>query len=222
MGQKDQGTCPIGLDANRLQSTMTIQMHYRTIFLSDIHLGTQACKAERLIDFLERHTCDELFLVGDVIDGWQLKGNIYWPPTHNKVVRLVLDMAEHGTKVTYITGNHDDMLRPYTDFRFGEVDVVDRAEHEALDGTRFVVIHGDQFDVVANHQRWLALVGDFLYRVLLQTNAPINWVRRLFGRDYWSLSAWAKNRVKQAVKSIGGYEKTVSEVCRNEGSPGIF
>ena len=195
--------------------------HYRTIFLSDVHLGTRACKADRLIDFLERHQCDQLYLVGDVIDGWQLRGAIYWPPSHNTVVRLVLAMAERGTKVTYVTGNHDDMLRPYTDFRFGEVDIVDQAEYVAPDGTRFLVIHGDQFDFVANHQRWIAVLGDIGYRGLIRLNGIVNFARRLVGREEWSLSAWVKNRVKKAVNAMGSYEKTVRNYCRDGGYQGI-
>ena len=195
--------------------------HYRTIFISDIHLGTRGCKADRLIDFLGRHRCDELYLVGDVIDGWQLRSALYWPPSHNTVVRMVLERAERGTKVVYVTGNHDDLLRPYTDFRFGDVDVVDQADYVGADGRRLVVIHGDQFDVVANHQRWLAVLGDFGYRALLRMNGAVNWVRRCFGRGEWSLSAWAKNSVKRVVNSLGGYEKTIARFCREGGYQGI-
>ena len=195
--------------------------HYRTIFLSDIHLGTKGCQADRLVDFLKRHTCDELYLVGDIIDGWQLKSNFYWPQKHSDVVRRVLTMAKRGTKVTYVAGNHDEMLRRFIDLQFGNIAIVGQAEYVAEDGTRFLVIHGDQFDFVTSNYKWLAFVGDIGYQVLIKLNRFVNFGRKLLGYEYWSLSAWIKSRVKQAVNFIGQYEKIVADFCRREGYEGI-
>lgn len=195
--------------------------HIRTLFLSDIHLGTKGCQAEALLDFLDSHTCDQLFLVGDIIDGWRLKSSFYWPATHTAIVRRFLDMANNGTKVTLVTGNHDEFLRKYTDLAFHNLAMVDEAEHIAADGKRLLVIHGDQFDVVTRYHKWLALWGDVGYSMLLVINRWVNLARRRFGFGYFSLSAWVKYRVKQAVNFIGQYEDSVAHHCRQRAFDGV-
>ena len=195
--------------------------HIRTLFLSDIHLGTKGCQAEVLLDFLDSHRCDQLFLVGDIIDGWRLKSSFYWPSTHTDVVRRFLDMANNGTKVTFVTGNHDEFLRRYTDLVFHDLAMVDEAEHVTADDKRLLVIHGDQFDVVTRYHKWLAVWGDVGYCMLLVINRWVNHARRRFGFGYFSLSAWVKYRVKQAVNFIGQFEDSVAYHCRQREFDGV-
>jgi UDP-2,3-diacylglucosamine pyrophosphatase LpxH len=197
--------------------------HYRTIFLSDIHLGTRGCQADRLLSFLKQHTCDELYLVGDIIDGWRMKSNgIYWPQDHNNVIRRVLTMAKRGTRVIYVTGNHDEFLRNHTPIEIGNLCVVDKATHETADGRRILVVHGDQFDVITRYHRWIAWLGDVGYTVLLEINRLFNMLRNRFGHGYWSLSAWLKHKVKRAVNYIGDYEDALARHCRKQGFEGVI
>ena len=197
------------------------QARYRSLFLSDIHLGTKGCQAAQLLEFLERHTCDELFLVGDIIDGWRLQSQFYWPLEHTRVLKAFLAMAERGTRVTYVTGNHDELLRRYTDVTVGRLRLVDEAEHVTANGNRLLVTHGDAYDVVTRYHRWLAFLGDVGYGFLLELNRAFNWVRRRYGYGYFSLSAWVKHKVKQAVSYIGDYEAAVSRTCRQRGFDGV-
>jgi UDP-2,3-diacylglucosamine pyrophosphatase LpxH len=195
--------------------------HYRTIFLSDIHLGTRGCQADRLLDFLKTHTCDRLFLVGDIVDGWRLKSQLFWPQSHTNVLRRFLTLSKRGTEVIYVTGNHDEFLRKYSDMALGNLQLVDRAVHLTADGRRLLIVHGDEFDVVTRYHRWLAFLGDAGYNVLLEINRHFNRLRSHLGYGYWSLSAWVKHRVKRAVSYIGEYEEAVVYQCRRQGFEGV-
>jgi UDP-2,3-diacylglucosamine pyrophosphatase LpxH len=175
------------------------KLKFRTVWISDTHLGTAGCNAELLHDFLHSIKPETLYLVGDIIDGWRLKRGWYWPARHNDIVRRVLKLANKGTRVVYIPGNHDEAARDYVGLAFGGVEVVAEAIHTTADGKRFLVLHGDEFDGVVLYARWLAFLGDMGYSVLLRMNVWFNAVRRQFGLPYWSLSAYIKHRVKNAV-----------------------
>lgn len=195
---------------------------YRTIWLSDIHLGTRGCKAEYLIDFLRHNDARTVYLVGDIVDGWRLKKSWYWPQTHNDVVQKMLRMVRKGTRVIYVPGNHDEWLRDYTLLHFGGVEVLDEAVHVTADGLRLLVIHGDAFDTVVKHAKWLAALGDNAYTAALVLNRYFNIVRRAFGYDYWSLSAYLKLRVKNAVQYIGSFADALSDEARRRGFDGVI
>jgi UDP-2,3-diacylglucosamine pyrophosphatase LpxH len=189
----------------------------RTLFLSDFHLGTRGCQAEFILEFLKRYDVDTIYLVGDVIDGWRLKTGWYWPQAHNDVVQKLLKRAHKGARMIYIPGNHDEFMRAYIGHNFGGIEIVDSAIHHGADGKRYLVIHGDQFDMVVRHAPWLAHLGDGAYSLALAINVYINFVRRAFGLAYWSLSAWAKMKVKSAVNHIGRFEELLShEAARRE------
>jgi len=189
----------------------------RTIFLSDIHLGSKPAKAEFLIDFLRHHEAETIYLVGDIVDGWRLKRSWHWPQTHNDVVQKLLRKARKGTKIFYIAGNHDEFLRSFQGVHFGGIVVADRAIHEAADGRRFLVIHGDQFDAVVHNARWLAYLGDKAYDTAIVVNRVVGAVRRLSGQPYWSFSSWAKVKVKKAVKFISSFQDVLAqEAARSE------
>ena len=194
---------------------------YRTIFLSDIHLGTKGCRAERLVHFLKHHDCETLYLVGDIIDGWRLKSSFYWPQAHNNVLRRFLTLMKRGTRVVFVTGNHDEFLRKYSDLEVGNLRLVDQAVHETADGKRLLVVHGDQFDVITRYHRWLAFLGDIGYTLLLRLNRTLNAARARYGYGYWSLSAWIKRRVKQAVNYVSDFEEAVARQCRRRGFDGV-
>lgn len=195
--------------------------HYRSIFLSDIHLGTKGCQAEQLTAFLKQHSCDRLYLVGDIIDGWRLKSaGIYWPQEHTNVMRRFLTLAKRGTDVIYVTGNHDEFLRRYSDLQLGNIQLVDRAEHETADGKKLLVIHGDEFDVITRYHTWLAFLGEAGYNALLRLNRVVNAFRRRFGYGYWSLSAYVKYKVKKAVNFISEFEHAIAHQCRTKGFDG--
>lgn len=195
---------------------------YRAVFISDIHLGTKGCQAELLLDFIRTAEFDTLYLVGDIIDGWKLRNGWYWPQAHNDVVQKILRLARKGVKVIYVPGNHDEAARDFIGHRFGEVLVARDAIHETADGRRFLVTHGDEFDGVLRHARWLAFVGDWSYRTLLTLNTVFNRWRRRFGFGYWSLSAYLKLKVKNAVQFIENYEEAVVEEARRRGVDGVI
>lgn len=180
------------------------------MFVSDVHLGTRGCQAELLLDFLNQYRADQIYLVGDIIDGWRLKSRWYWPPSHDEVVATILAKVRTGTRVVYIPGNHDAFLRAWLGTSLAGIELVDEAIYEAADGRRYLVLHGDRFDLVATHARWLALLGDAAYRAALAVNAWLNRVRRRRGLPYWPLSAWAKLKVKEVVNFIGNFESLVA------------
>jgi len=194
----------------------------RSIFLSDIHLGFPGCSAEYLCDFLEKTRCQYLYLVGDIFDFWHLRKRRYWPKEHNRVVQLFLQKAMEGTRVILVPGNHDETLRPYSGMVIGEVEVHDHVLHDTADGRRFLVLHGDQFDTVVRCSPLLAMVGSSLYGLLLRMNTWINAVRRWLGKEYWSLAAYLKHKVKNAVQYIGRFEEAVVTAARREGVDGVI
>lgn len=197
------------------------RLRFRTIWISDIHLGTPGCNADLLMDFLKSIECETLYLVGDIIDAWRLRKGWYWPARHNDVVRRILKMAKHGTHVVYVPGNHDEVLRDYTGLAFGDVTVVSEAIHETADGRRLLVLHGDQFDSIVLYARWLAFLGDSAYELLLKSNRIVNFVRRRFGLPYWSLAAHMKKRVKNAVQFISRFEEVVAHAAAERHVDGV-
>lgn len=195
--------------------------HFRTLFISDVHLGTKGCQAELLIDFLRQYDAEKIYLVGDIVDGWRLKRSWYWPQSHNDVVQKLLRKARKGTEIVYVPGNHDEFLREFLGSHFGGVEVRDRDIHETADGRQLLVIHGDQFDVVVRHARWLAHLGDWAYVSALTVNTGVNRLRRQLGLPYWSLSKWAKLKVKDAVSFIGEFERALAREANEIGVDGV-
>ncbi|GHF11171.1 UDP-2,3-diacylglucosamine hydrolase [Kordiimonas sediminis] len=196
--------------------------HYRAIFISDTHLGTKTARADLLHDFLKSVTCDQLYLVGDIVDGWRLKKTWYWDTLHNDIIRRVLKMAKTGTKVTYVPGNHDEGLRDFTGHDMAGVILERDAIYTDLDGKQYWVLHGDEFDGVVKYAKWLAHVGDWAYTLLLNLNTTFNAVRRALGLPYWSLSAYLKHKVKNAVEYIGKFEEAVADEARRRGMDGVI
>ena len=194
---------------------------YRTIWISDLHLGTRGCKAEFLLDFLRYTEAETIYLVGDIIDCWRLKKSWYWPQAHNDVIQKVLRKVRKGTRVVYVPGNHDEALRGFTQLQFGGVEVVKDAIHVTADGRRLLVLHGDMFDAVVMHARWLALLGDGAYTTALWVNRHFNTARRRLGYPYWSLSAYLKRRVKNAMQYIASFADAVANEARRRGVEGI-
>ena len=196
--------------------------HYRTLFISDVHLGKRGnSQADLFLDFLRHNDADTIYLVGDMIDGWALKGGWFWPQSHNDVVQKLLRKVRKGSKVFFLPGNHDEFARDYLGMNFGGIDVVNTAMHEMADGRRFWILHGDQFDIVVRNARWLALLGDWAYEVALFSNHWFNKARRALGFQYWSFSAWAKLKVKEAVSFIGEFEATLASEARKHGADGV-
>jgi UDP-2,3-diacylglucosamine pyrophosphatase LpxH len=194
----------------------------RTLFLSDIHLGARGCQADRLLDFLRHYDAETIILVGDIVDGWALKSNWYWPQSHNDVVQKILRKARKGARVIYIPGNHDEFLRDYYGSHFGGIEVVESVVHTTAEGRKYLVIHGDLFDVVIRHAHWLALLGDKAYDFAIWLNTHFNAIRRAFGFTYWSLSRWAKLKVKDAVNFIGAFEVALANEARRRGAQGVI
>ena len=207
-----------GGSATRAES----ERRFRTLFISDVHLGARGCQAERLLDFLRVHEADTIYLVGDIVDGWQLRSTWYWPQAHNDVVQKLLRKARKGTRVIYVPGNHDEFLRDYYGTHFGGIEVADTAIHEGADGKRYLVIHGDHFDLVVTQARWLALLGSKAYDWAILLNRVFNAIRRRLGFPYWSLSQWLKLKVKNAVSYIGEFEKTLVAEARRRGAEGVI
>ncbi|MBK1723867.1 UDP-2,3-diacylglucosamine diphosphatase [Thiocystis violacea] len=197
-------------------------LRYRSIFLSDVHLGSRGCQAQFILDFLRSTQCRQLYLVGDIIDLWAMKTGLYWPDAHNQVVREIFEKARAGTQVIYIPGNHDDLFRDHLDARFGDVVVRDEIVHTTADGRRFLVLHGDKFDGVVQHSLWLAKLGSRAYDHLLALNASLSWLRSLFGLRYWSLAGYLKHKVKNAVSYIGSYEHAVATEAERRELDGMI
>lgn len=194
---------------------------YRTIWISDVHLGTRGCQAEFLLDFLKYTECDTLYLVGDIVDGWRLKRSWYWAQSHNDVVQKILRKARKGTKVIYVPGNHDEALRTYLGVVLGGIQVLPECLHETVDGRKLLIVHGDEFDGVVKYAKWLALLGDGAYTICLAANHWFNRARRRLGYPYWSLSAYLKNKVKNAVEYVSNFEEAVATEARKRGADGV-
>jgi UDP-2,3-diacylglucosamine pyrophosphatase LpxH len=194
---------------------------YRAVFISDLHLGTPGCQAEALLDFLKSHASEHLYLVGDIIDGWQLRRGWYWPQAHNDVVQKLLRRARKGCRVIFVPGNHDEFARGFVGHQFGGIEVVKDAVHVTADGRRLWVTHGDYFDGVIQCAKWLAYVGDYAYEFTLKLNRYLNHLRAKFGLPYWSLSAYLKLKVKKAVNFISDFEVAVAAEARRLGHQGV-
>ncbi|MCV0398123.1 MAG: UDP-2,3-diacylglucosamine diphosphatase [Rhizobiaceae bacterium] len=195
---------------------------FRTLFISDVHLGSRPAKAEYLIDFMRHHEAETIYLVGDIVDGWRLKRSWHWPQAHNNVVQKLLRKARKGSRIVYVAGNHDEFLRGFQGTHFGGIEVVDDAIHVAADGRRYLVIHGDQFDAVVHNHRWLAYLGDKAYDIAIVVNRLVSRVRRIFGLPYWSFSSWAKVRVKRAVNFISAFQDVVAQEARRRDVHGVI
>ena len=193
----------------------------RTVWISDLHLGTPGCRADALLDFLRRVECERLYLVGDIIDGWQLRRAWYWPQAHNDVVQKLLRKARKGTRVIFVPGNHDEFARRYVEHEFGGIEVVDEAFHLTADGRRLWITHGDLFDGVIQCAKWLAYLGDNLYEFTLRLNRHVNRLRARLGLPYWSLSKYLKLKVKRAVSYVSDFERAVAHEARKRGVDGV-
>lgn len=193
----------------------------RTLFLSDIHLGTKACQADLLLDFLKHIEAETIYLVGDIIDGWRLKSAWYWPQAHNDVIQKLLRRVRKGCRIIYIPGNHDEFLRDFVGQNFGGVELHEEIIHETADGKKLLILHGDKFDVVVNNVKWLAHLGDWAYDIAIGLNIAIGWVRRRLGLPYWSFSGWSKQKVKRAVNFIGAFEQAVVNDARKVDVHGV-
>ncbi len=194
----------------------------RSIFLSDIHLGTRACQAERLLDFLREYDADNLFLIGDIVDFWAMSRAIHWTPAQNTFVQKILRRARRGERVVFIPGNHDEALREYVGVAFGDIEVHAEYVHELADGRRFLLLHGDEFDQITRHHRWVAVLGDVAYNLLVRLNGMLSWTRRRLGiAGYWSLAGYAKRRVKKALQFVFDFEDAALHSARQRGLDGI-
>ncbi len=195
----------------------------RSVFISDVHLGTRACQAERLLSFLRAYPAQRLHLIGDIIDFWAMRREVRWSEAQNTVVQKILRRARHGEQVVFIPGNHDELLREHVGEVFGNIRIERDCVHVAADGKRYLLLHGDEFDQVTRHHRWLAVLGDVGYNLLVRLNLAISWTRRRLGiAGYWSLAGYAKRRIKAAVSFIGNFEQSVAHAVRERGLDGVI
>jgi UDP-2,3-diacylglucosamine pyrophosphatase LpxH len=200
---------------------MDLQNHYRTIWISDFHLGTRECKADLLLDFLRHNDSDYLYLVGDVFDGWALRRSWYWPQGHNDVIQKLLRKARKGARVFYIPGNHDEFAREFLHLQLGEITIQPQTIHTTADGRQLLVLHGDEFDGVIRHARWLSIIGAHAYSGLIKVNRWFNTCRRWMGLPYWSLSAYLKQKTKKAVQYVASFEEVVVREARQWDVDGV-
>lgn len=198
--------------------------NYKSIFISDIHLGTRGCQADKLLDFLKDNTCENLFLIGDIFDGWRLSKRWYFPQSHANVVRKVLTLSKNDVRVYYILGNHDEYLRKFLqyDLSVGKIKVMNHYSYNAVNGKKYLVTHGDLFDNLMLQNKWLMHVGDTLYNFLIWLNTHFNKIRKIFGMRYWSLSKFLKRQTKQALNFINNYEKHLADYCYKKGYDGVI
>jgi UDP-2,3-diacylglucosamine pyrophosphatase LpxH len=228
-----QRDLPFLRDLSRLDATLAAsapppdeedpqaRLDVRTAWISDVHLGTAGCRADVLLDFLKHVDCRTLFLVGDIVDGWQLRRSWYWPQAHNDVVQKLLRKARKGTRVVFVPGNHDEFARRYAGHDFGGIEVALDWVHVTADGRRLWITHGDHFDGVVSCARWLALLGDRLYELTLRLNRHLNSLRARLGLPYWSLSRYLKHKVKRAISYVGDFEAAVAREARRRGTHGV-
>jgi len=206
---------------DKIPATRTT-LRLRSIFISDVHLGFKGCRAEFLLDFLRRVECQQLYLVGDIIDVWSLTRSFYWPQAHNDVIRTILGKAKHGTRVVYVPGNHDRPFRDHDGLVLGNVEIHREILHETADGRRFLVLHGDEFDAIVQASPLLESLGSTAYSAALRLNRYVNAVRRLFGYPYFSVAAFLKHKVKNAVKYIANFERALAVEARRRGVDGVI
>jgi UDP-2,3-diacylglucosamine pyrophosphatase LpxH len=197
-------------------------VRYRALFISDLHLGTRAAQAESLLDFLRHHDADTIYLVGDIIDFWRVRRGPVWQQSHNDVLQKLLRKVRKGSRLIYIPGNHDEAMRDYAGATFGGIEIHHDFIHIAANGRTYLVMHGDEFDVVVRYAKWLAFLGDRSYEFALWLNFPLNWIRRRLGFGYWSLSQYLKLRVKSAVNFIGEFEHALAEEARRRHVDGVI
>jgi len=198
-----------------------VPTHYRTIWISDLHLGTRSARADALLNFLRHHKADRYYLVGDVVDGWALQRSWYWPASHNELVKVLLERADRA-EMTYIPGNHDEAARQFPGLQLGDITIQKKAFHETATGQRFLILHGDEFDGVVRHARWLSKMGGWAYQGLLTLNRHVNRVRRWLNKPYWSLAAAAKTKTKRAVQYVADFETALVERARRQEVDGII
>ena len=210
-------TPPASMDDAKTDGTLDV----RTVWISDLHLGTPGCQASALLEFLRTTECQTLYLVGDIIDGWQLRRSWYWPQSHNDVVQKILRKARKGTRVIFVPGNHDEFARRYVAHNFGGVDIVEECVHTLADGRRLWITHGDLFDGVIQCAKWLAYAGDAAYEFTLKLNRRFNAARARLGLPYWSLSRFLKLKVKRAVSYMGDFEAALAAEARKRGLDGV-
>ncbi len=195
---------------------------YRSVWISDVHLGFRGCSADYLLDFLRHTECSRLYLVGDIIDLWQMQKKLYWPQLHNNVIRTILGKAKHDTQVFYVPGNHDELLRDFDGMSFGNVTINSELIHTTADNRKLLVLHGDQFDSIVRCSKFLAKLGGRLYGVLLRFNILVNIFRRRLGFPYWSLAGFIKHKVKNAVQYISNFEEAVAYEASRKGVDGVI
>jgi UDP-2,3-diacylglucosamine pyrophosphatase LpxH len=195
---------------------------YRALFISDVHLGTRNAQADALLDLFRYVEADTIYLVGDIVDFWKVQRGAFWPQSHNDVVQKLLRKVRKGARIVFIPGNHDEGLRQFAGSTFGGIEVVRHCRHETAAGKSYLVMHGDEFDLVIRNAKWLAMLGDIGYELALWINNPVNWTRKRLGLGYWSLSAFLKYRVKQAVNFIGAFEQALAEEAHRGGYDGVI
>jgi UDP-2,3-diacylglucosamine pyrophosphatase LpxH len=200
--------------------SLCVNTHFRTGWISDVHLGTKGSNAGSLLEFLKEYEFETLYIVGDLIDGWKLRRGIYWPQSHSDVIQKILRKGRKGTKIIYIPGNHDEFLADFLGI-YGSIVMKKNDIHMTADGRRLLVMHGHELDAVVQNMRWLAFVGDVGYEFLLKTNRPLNWFRKRFGMGYWSLSSYAKQRIKNAVSFVGKFEESVVRYAMDYNVAGV-
>lgn len=194
---------------------------YRSVWISDVHLCSRDSQPELLCSFLDSIKCDYLYLVGDIVDVWALRRKWYWPKQYNEIIHKLLKRSRKGARVLYIPGNHDEFFRNYVGVRFGELTVVSHSYHETADHRRFLVIHGDEFDTVVRHRKWLSLLASHAYRYLISVNRAVNAIHRFLGYPHWSFAAAVKGRVKTAVKHLSNFEDLVTKEAVRRGVDGV-
>lgn len=195
---------------------------YRTVFISDVHLGTKMSQADKLLEFIKTFECDKLVLIGDIIDGWALYKSFYWPQIHNDVIQKIMRMARKGTEIIYVPGNHDEFLRSFGEHEFGNIKLINEFIHVSADNKNYLITHGDKFDVVIEHAKWLSHFGSWAYDVSIFVNVIFNKVIKLLNLEPISISSWLKYKVKKAVNFIGNYENTLSDYAKSVGCSGII
>jgi UDP-2,3-diacylglucosamine pyrophosphatase LpxH len=204
------------------QPEKTTRTRLRSVFLSDVHLGSKDCRAKELLDFLAGIETDYLFLVGDIVDFWSLRRSFFWPQEHNEVLRTILAMAKEGTNVIYVPGNHDEDIREFCGSQFGNLTIRRKYVHATADGREFLVMHGDEFDTAVKCSRWLARFGAAAYEFMMRINRGVNVCRRAFGLRYWSLATYVKLRLGNAVRYVEAFETAAAQAARSRNLSGVI